>query len=112
VDPTFANGGLAMRNVEAPFNVPTASAALDTDGAVLVIAAEKATSGAQASRFAITRFTPNGQVDTNFGSNGVASVEFSDAALTFLPTAKPTHDHRMKNGLSAAPSRARTAIVA
>lgn len=82
-DMTFASGGFAVSAVTAPFYVVEADAALAPDGSVLVASTAGVSNGSRATRFAVTRFDANGALDTGFGNNGVAQVDFSDGVADY-----------------------------
>ena len=83
IDPTFATNGLASHNVGL---TSTAGVVLDNNGDS-VIAGTAGTAPAQ--QFGLTRYNPDGSLDTTFGANGVVTSSFGGSdqasAIAYLP---------------------------
>lgn len=81
LDPTFGNGG----KVETNFghNIRPQSAALQTDGKLVVVGALDNFQVAS-QVFAVVRYLPNGTLDSGFGQGGVAITAFTN----FINSAK------------------------
>ncbi|HEV2989485.1 MAG TPA: hypothetical protein VG759_13675 [Candidatus Angelobacter sp.] len=74
LDTTFGNQGTSMLAFTDFINTPNA-VAIQPDGKI-VVAGETQSSDGTINRFAITRFNPNGSLDTTFGSGGKVTPEF------------------------------------
>ncbi|MGH7575646.1 MAG: delta-60 repeat domain-containing protein [Longimicrobiales bacterium] len=59
--------------VQTPLMVPGRAIALQPDGKIVIAGVEQ--SGASAD-YAIARFTPTGELDTSFGTDGLIQVDF------------------------------------
>lgn len=68
-DATFGTGGRAR----VPHLAPGRAVALQPDGGILVAAVDQ---GGESADWALTRFTPTGELDTSFGTDGVVRVDF------------------------------------
>jgi uncharacterized delta-60 repeat protein len=79
LDTTFGTQGIASVRPFAPnaFVASTGGMALQTDGKILVAGAD-----------ALVRFTANGDLDTSFGSGGVATLVSTATAITLLSNGK------------------------
>src|SRR5262245_24400252 len=73
LDPSFGRGGI----VTTPFQVPSddsgKAVVLDSQGRIVVAGS---TSKGNNSDFAVVRYTPDGQLDTTFGSAGIVTIAF------------------------------------
>jgi uncharacterized delta-60 repeat protein len=79
LDTTFGNGGIASVRPFPPtaFDAGTGGLALQADGRILVAAGS-----------ALVRFLGNGQVDSTFGTGGVAPLVSNATSITLLSTGK------------------------
>lgn len=68
-DATFGTDG----RVQTPLMAPGRAIALQPDGSIVIAGVEQ--SGASPD-YAIARFTPSGELDTNFGTGGLIQVDF------------------------------------
>jgi uncharacterized delta-60 repeat protein len=73
LDPTFGTGGKVVNSFGSP--VVVANAGLQPDGKIVVLISTDLLS------FELVRFLPDGSVDTNFGSGGVAETIFANFNL-------------------------------
>ncbi len=74
LDPTFGTDGLVSTDF-ASGDDWVRSLAIDSQGRLVV--AGTCENGGSGSDFALARYTVDGELDTNFGSNGVVSTDFA-----------------------------------
>jgi uncharacterized delta-60 repeat protein len=79
LDPTFGNGGLVISDFPGFANVTATSVAVQPDGRVIVVGAASP-SGGTGTRFALTRFNPDGSLDDSFGDGGRVTTPFPGVA--------------------------------
>ena len=79
LDTSFGKGGIASVRPFPPtaFDASTGGLALQPDGKILVAAGN-----------ALVRFLPNGQIDSSFGTSGVAALAANATAIALLSTGK------------------------
>jgi uncharacterized delta-60 repeat protein len=73
LDTTFGNGGIAVGTLQ---NATPSSVLFQSNGDIIVIAMS-ANSASAVEAIGITRFLPNGAVDTKFGTSGITYVAFT-----------------------------------
>jgi uncharacterized delta-60 repeat protein len=75
-DNTFGEGGFSQAAPIRHFGGPNSNAAIQSDGRI-VVAGETAWNSTSNTDFGIARWTTSGSLDPSFGTQGVATVDFS-----------------------------------
>jgi uncharacterized delta-60 repeat protein len=75
LDPTFGSGGRVTTDLGSSFDVAN-TLALQGDGKIVA-------AGGNSSDFALVRYSPNGSLDTSFGSGGVTTTDFGSSDSAF-----------------------------
>ena len=81
LDPTFGNGGIALAQPDFLGGGLT----LQSDGKIVVVGNTDLAGGGE--NFVVTRFNPNGSLDSTFGSGGVVTTAFPGATATEIASA-------------------------
>lgn len=92
LDTTFGNGGVVVTAIPNIFN-PTGGVALDSEGNIVIAGTAAPNSSSNETGFGVARLTPNGQLDTTFGSGGTVTTFFGNeneraSALLVQPNGK------------------------
>jgi uncharacterized delta-60 repeat protein len=73
LDTTFGNGGIALSTFQNPY---PSSVLFQSNGDIIVVAMFPNTTSA-VEAVGVTRFLPNGAIDTKFGTSGITYVAFT-----------------------------------
>jgi uncharacterized delta-60 repeat protein len=74
LDPSFGTGGIETANINGAVN----AIALQTNGKIVAAGSMSSDPNGSNVDFALLRFNANGDLDTNFGTNGMVTIDFND----------------------------------